>query len=237
MFYTQVVLSGIFFLNYDNYPKINKKILILGAGAGNLNYFFDKVFMNNADIDAVEIDQKIIELGRDYFGFNNFKKENIKKSENNNINWYIQDAKTFIEEKDAENYYDLIIMNIHNTEPIKERSPPNIFFEEKIMKNINKIIKPEGIYIMYLMCKNKIIHEKSVELMKKFFKNIISFENNDELNKIYFCFKSKIKQNEIMKNYSANITNLSELKDIIDIKIIRSSSLHLMNKFNNIILD
>ena len=234
MFYTQVVLSGIFFLNYDNYPQEQKKILVLGAGAGNINFFFDKIFMNNIEIDAVEIDPKVTELGRDYFGFNNYKKESNKKEKDNKIKWYFQDAKLFIEEKKVENYYDLIIINIHNTDAIKERSPPKIFFDDKIIKKINKMLKSEGIYIMYLMCKNKNCYNDSINLIKNNFNKILFLDNFDELNKITFCFKSNIDKNELMNNYLVNITSLSNKKDFIDIKIIENSSINLMNKINEI---
>lgn len=196
MFYTQAVLSGIFFLNYDNFSQNQKKILVLGAGAGNINYFFDKVFMNNIEIDAVEIDQKVTELGRDYFGLNNFKKESNQKKKDNKIKWYFKDAKIFLEEKKDENYYDLIIMNIHNTDDIKEMSPPKIFFEDKIIKKVNSMLKSEGIYIMFLMCKNKNCYKDSIDSIKRNFNQILYLENNDELNNIIFCFKSKIEKND-----------------------------------------
>jgi hypothetical protein len=230
MFYAQVALSGIFFLNFEKYPENKKKILVLGAGVGGINYFMDKILKSNVEIDAVEIDQKVIELGRDYFGLNDYKKE--KNKNDNPIKWYFQDAKNFIEEKDVENHYDLIIMNIHNTSPKKERSVPNAIFEEKIIKKINKMLKnDEGIYIMYLMCKNSVIYNNSSDKIKNNFKQILLVENNDELNKIHFCFKSKVGKNELLKNYFLNIKNLAEKKDIADIKLIEKSSIHLINKF------
>ena len=234
MFYTQVSLSGIFFLNYENYPEIQKKILVLGAGVGNINYFMNKIFLNKLEIDAVEIDQKVVELGRDYFGLNNYQKEKNKNENENNNKWYFQDAKTFIEEKNIDNYYDLIIMNIHNTNPKNERSPNSVFFDDKILGKINKMLKLEGIYIMYLMCKNEKIHNDSINSIKNNFEKILFVENNDELNKIYFCFKSDIEKNELMKNYSNNIKNLSDKKEIADIKLIENSSIQLMNKFTEI---
>ena len=232
MFYVQVVLSGLFFLNFANYPEKTKKILVLGAGTGNINYFIDKILKNNVEIDAVEIDQKVTELGRDYFGLNNYKKNNNKNENDNLIKWYFQDAKKFIEEKDVENYYDLIIMNIHNTNPKKDRSPPNAFFEEEIIKKINKMLKnDEGIYIMYLMCKNSFVYKNSSDLIKNNFKQILMVENNDELKKIHLCFKSKMEKNELMKKYVHNIKNLMEKKDIADIQLIEKYSIYLLSKF------
>ena len=226
MFYSQTTLSGIFFLNYENYPQNKKKILILGAGVGNISYFMDKVLANNVQIDAVEIDPVVVELGRDYFGLNNYKKENNK---NGNIKWFIKDPKNFIEEKDIENYYDLIIMNINNTNYKQERSPPNCFFEDKIIKKINKMLSEDGIYIMYLMCKNSNCYNNSIEIMQNNFKQILFLENNDDLNKIHFCFKTKKDKENLLKNYTNNIKILSENESIANIKIIEQKSIYLMN--------
>ncbi len=228
MFYSQTVLSGILFLNYENYPKSNKKILILGAGVGYISYFMDKVLASNVQIDSVEIDPVVVELGRDYFGLNNYKKENNK---NGNIKWIIKDPKNFIEEKDIENYYDLIIMNINNTNYKQERSPPNSYFGDKIIKKIDKMLSEDGIYIMYLMTKNSNCYKKSVEIMQNNFEQILFLENNDDLNKIHFCFKTKKDKENLLKNYTNNIKILSEDESIANIKIIEQKSIYLMNLF------
>ena len=226
MFYCQTILSGSFFLNYKNYPQNKKKILILGAGDGIISYFMDKVLANNVQIDAVEIDPVSVELGRDYFGLNSYKKESNK---NTNIKWFIKDSKIFIEEKDIENYYDLIIMNINNTNFKKERSPPNCFFEDKIINKINKMLSEDGIYIMYLMCKNSKCYKNSIEIMENHFKQILFLENNDDLNKIHFCFKTKKDKENMFNNYTTNIKLLSKDENIANIKIIEHKSKYLLN--------
>jgi len=226
MFYSQNALSAIFFLNYENYPQNKKKVLVLGAGIGNICYFMDKILANNVQIDAVEIDPVVVELGRDYFGLNNYKKENNK---NVNIKWYIKDPAKYIEEKDIENYYDLIIMNINNTNYKNERSPPDSFFEEKIVKKINKMLSEDGIYIMYLMSKNSNSYKNSIEIMQNNFKQILFLENNDDLNKIHFCFKTKKDKESLLKNYTNNIKILSEDENNANIKIIEQKSIYFMN--------
>ena len=228
MFYTQASLISIFFLNFEDFPKNSKKILILGAGVGNICYFFDKILSNNVEIDAVETDKKITELGRDYFGLNNYKKEKGKKD---NIKGHFMDAHTFIEKEKEENYYDLIIMNIHNTNSKQERSPPNLYFEDKIISKINKMLKEEGIYIMYLMCKNLACYKDSFNSIEKNFKTNLFVNTYDDLNKICYCFKSKGEKDELIKKYEKNYKELlSKDKEIVDLKIIETPSVRLMKK-------
>ena len=235
MFYTQAALVSIYFLNFEDYPKNPKKILILGSGVGNISYFMDKILSNNVEIDAVEADKKITELGRDYFGLNNYKKEKAKKEKNDKIKWHFMDSNTFIEKKKEENYYDLIIMNIHNVNSKRERSPPNVYFEEKIISKVNKLLKEEGIYIMYLMCKNLAIYRNSVNSIEKYFKTNLIINAFDELNKICFCFKSKEEKDELIKKYDKNYKDLSSRdKEIVNLKIIETPSIHLRKKISEL---
>ena len=43
MFYIQALLTGIFFIDLYNFPQEKVKILVLGAGIGTINYYFDKI--------------------------------------------------------------------------------------------------------------------------------------------------------------------------------------------------
>ena len=120
-------------------------------------------------------------------------------------------------------------MNINNTNYKQERSPPNCFFEDKIIKKINKMLSEDGIYIMYLMCKNSNCYNNSIEIMQNNFKQILFLENNDDLNKIHFCFKTKKDKENLLKNYTNNIKILSEDESIANIKLIEQKSIYLMN--------
>ena len=118
MFYIQALLSALFFVDLKQFPQEKVKILVLGGGIGTINYYFDKILKSNVFIDAVELDKNVAEVGMEYFGLNNYKKE-----KNPNIKWYFKDAKAFITESNQTDYYDLIIMDINNTNSIEGISP------------------------------------------------------------------------------------------------------------------
>ncbi|MCF0231914.1 MAG: hypothetical protein HUJ63_06550, partial [Enterococcus sp.] len=44
---SKALLTGVFFINLDKFPQEPKKILVLGAGIGTINYYFNKIFKNN----------------------------------------------------------------------------------------------------------------------------------------------------------------------------------------------
>jgi SAM-dependent methyltransferase len=124
-YYIKSVLSGLFFLKGLDIEKNPVEVLILGSGIGTINHFLNKLLKNKVKITSVEIDKKAVELGREYFGF---------KTDNS----IIGDARQYIKEHSNEvNKYDLIIIDINNTDQNQGISPPPVFFEKDYLKTIN----------------------------------------------------------------------------------------------------
>lgn len=127
-FYIKSILSGMFFVKSDNFPEKNFEILILGAGCGTINHFFRKIFSNKVTIDLVEIDKEYKEIGTKYFGFKNDEK---------NFNWFFQNALDFVKNSEAENKYDMIIIDINNFNLSEGISPSPQFYEEAFLNKLN----------------------------------------------------------------------------------------------------
>ena len=213
MFYIQALLSSICFLNLNNFPENPLKILVLGAGIGTINYYFNKILKENVIIDSVELDKEVAEIGLKYFGLNNFQNE-----KNKNTKWYFEDAKKFIAEKNVKEYYDVIIMDINNTNSIQGISPPLQFFEQNVLDKINEMLNKDGIYIINLMARSYQNYKKAYYTLDKQFPHILNINNNEDLNKIHFCFKTQKTKDEYLKSYNENLSKLSnaEIADISD---------------------
>ena len=216
MFYIQALLSALFFIDLAKFPEEKVKILVLGAGIGTINYYFDKILKGNVFIDAVELDKTVAEVGMEYFGLNNYKKE-----KNKNIKWYFKDAKDFIKEKKYNEYYDLIIIDINNTNSKDGISPPPLFFEESIVTKIHNMLKPNGIYVIDLLTRSYQSFKNAFNIIDSKFPLVLNVDNNEDLNKIHLCFKTKRDQVENMKYYNEGITKLSnpEIGNIKDIEV------------------
>ena len=215
MFYIQALLSALFFIDLEKFPQEKIKILVLGAGIGTINYYFDKILKSNVYIDAIELDKSVAEAGMEYFGLNNYKKE-----KNSNIKWYFKDAKDFIKEKNITDYYDLIIMDINNTNSKEGISPPPIFFEQNIIDKIYNMLKPNGIYVIDLLARSYQSFKKAFNVVDTKFPSVLFVDNNEDLNKIHLCFKSKREKLENVKYYNKGLTKLSnpEIGNIKDIE-------------------
>ena len=225
MFYIQALLSGLFFIDLSKFPEEKIKILVLGAGIGTINYYFDKILKSNVYIDAVELDKNVAEVGMEYFGLNNYKKE-----KNPNLKWYFKDAKEFIKEKKETDYYDLIIMDINNTNSIEGISPPPVFFEEEIVDKIHNLLKPNGIYIIDLLARSYQSYKKAFNVIDSKFPHILYVDNNEDLNKIHLCFRTKREKIENMQLYSDGLKKLSD-PEIGNIKDIEASARQFVLRF------
>lgn len=70
-FYSKVILCISFYLDLSMLPKNNIKILDIGAKLGIMSFYLYKFFRGNCEIDNVEKDREIFEIGEKYFGLKN----------------------------------------------------------------------------------------------------------------------------------------------------------------------
>ena len=203
IFYVKTVLCALYFNNMSNFPHENLKILILGSGTGKMSYYFDKILKSHVEIDNVESDKEIVDIGNKYFGLNNYKNE--KK----NIKWHFNDSKGFIMENKNENYYDMIINDITNTNPKETITPPKRLFEEDVLLKILSLLKPNGMYINNIMAKNLRSYAEGFNNLDKIFPLIYVIDNNEDLNKIHFCFKNQNLSQDYKTVYQDNLVKLS----------------------------
>ncbi len=129
-FYIKSILSGMFFVRTDNFPEKNFDILILGSGCGIINHFFRRIFGDKVTIDSVEINKEFKEIGTKYFGFKNDAK---------NYNWHFQNALDFIKNSETENKYDMIIIDIYNSNLAEGISPSPQFYDDEFLIKLNVI--------------------------------------------------------------------------------------------------
>lgn len=112
--YTKLLMSGLL-LNPE--PK---RILIIGLGGGTMSNTLMQLYPQS-HIDNVEIDQAVIKVARDYFGF----------VENDQIKTYQQDGRIFIKRALLKKQsYDWIILDAFNGDYIPEHLMTQEFLQE-----------------------------------------------------------------------------------------------------------
>lgn len=112
--------------NYFDLSGIkNPNVLILGFGGGTIASFLQEKYPG-IEIDGVDLDRQMIELGKAYLGFNE-KGTKI----------YIGDAFEFL--KKTQNNYDLVIVDI-----FKEGTVPAYLKSVEFFKEVKKVLKKGG---------------------------------------------------------------------------------------------
>lgn len=97
-----------------------KRILIIGLGGGTMSNTLAKIYPQS-QIDNVEIDQAVIKVAHDYFGF----------FENDNVNTYNQDGRIYIKRALLKKQqYDWIILDAFNGDYIPEHLMTKEFLQE-----------------------------------------------------------------------------------------------------------
>jgi spermidine synthase len=114
---------------YSICSKLPEKsdVLILGLGGGAVaNIFQTRLGFN---VDAVELDQRIVEVARQYFALNA------------NVNVIVDDARHYLEENQKK--YDLILFDVYRG----ELPPPHVFTLESLAKT-KSLLKEDGLIVV-----------------------------------------------------------------------------------------
>ncbi len=112
-----------------------KSTLLLGMGAGtNIKQY--RQFFPELEIDAIEIDKKVIEVGYNYF---NIPKEDTKTK------IYNEDAKTFV--KKSNKKYDVIVLDFY----AGDIYIPFYLTTQEFFKDLKEHLTEEGIIIMNVL--------------------------------------------------------------------------------------
>ena len=104
-------------------------VLLLGLGGGSAMELVDEYWPESRKT-GVDIDDKIVNMGKKYLHTDEIKNLTIK----------IADASLWVERNIGKNKYDLILVDLYKGGQIPEK-----FTNVAFMKNIKRLLKPEGL--------------------------------------------------------------------------------------------
>jgi SAM-dependent methyltransferase len=143
------------------FAKSWEDVLILGAGSGNDVHLVLEQGAKN--IDAVEIDQAILKLGKDL----NYH----KPYDDPRVQAHIDDARAFL--KKTQKKYDVIILGTLDSQTLLSGMSSirldNYIYTKESFRSIKEHLKPGGVMILYHMSPNIAITLKFSKILKDVF--------------------------------------------------------------------
>jgi spermidine synthase len=191
-----------------------EQILIIGLGGGTMSNTLHQLFPQS-HIDNVEIDESVIKVARQYFGF----------LENTQIKTYSQDGRVFVKrallKKQA---YDWIILDAFNGDYIPEHLMTAEFLEE-----IKALLSPQGILTANTFSSSKLYGYESATY-KKVFGDFYQVTNSNNNNRIILAQKKGFMAADLIKG-DHDLFNNSQLSSQLAELGVDSQSLFSSIKF------
>ncbi|MDX1444492.1 MAG: fused MFS/spermidine synthase [Gammaproteobacteria bacterium] len=139
--YTKLSLAGLL-INPD--PE---RILVVGLGGGTLPETFHAMFPD-AKIDAIEIDEAVVDVAERYFDF----------KEEDNIRVIVKDARVYVKQAGMfGRSYDYIILDAFNGDYIPEHLMTKEWLEE-----VKRLLAPGGVLVANTFSVSRLYHNESV---------------------------------------------------------------------------
>jgi len=156
LYYDYALMSPFFLDNLDKEKEMD--VLVLGMGTGTFakqcKYFFP-----NSNIDGVEIDEKIVNLSKEYFELSD-----------DEAKVYVNDGRTFLSSPEA-GMYDIVMVDAYHDITIPFHMSTKEFFSE-----VKQHLKPGGVIMININMRS----ENSTEIVDYLTQTLKS-----NMNKVY----------------------------------------------------
>jgi len=157
--YTQMLTSALLL------QPAPKSILMIGLGGCAMSNFLARVYPD-AVLDVVEIDQKIIDISKKFFYFQETPNYKIHK----------EDGRRFIQKMSGKKQYDLIYLDAFKSGSIPFHLKTIQFYED-----LMQVLSSEGVVGSNLYGKSNLLKASDWKTFSNKFNQIYCFEDHDSL--------------------------------------------------------
>ncbi|XP_062353582.1 eEF1A lysine and N-terminal methyltransferase isoform X2 [Cinclus cinclus] len=161
----------------DALPEL--AVLVVGLGGGSLPLFVHDYF-SQARVAVVEIDPSMLEVATRWFGF----------SQGDRMQVHISDGLDYVAKLAAEGpaQYDAIMFDVDSKDlTVGMSCPPPAFVEKPFLQKVKTILKPEGVFVLNLVCRDAGLKESVLAALKDVFPLLYARSIQGEVNEILFC--------------------------------------------------
>ncbi|KAM6305409.1 eEF1A lysine and N-terminal methyltransferase isoform 2-T2 [Aegotheles albertisi] len=154
-------------------------VLVVGLGGGSLPLFIHSYF-SQARVAVVEIDPSMLEVATRWFGF----------SQDDRMQVHVSDGLDYVAKLAAEApaQYDAIMFDVDSKDlTVGMSCPPPAFVEKPFLQKVKTILKPEGVFVLNLVCRDTRLKESVLATLREVFPLLYTRRIEGEVNEILFC--------------------------------------------------
>lgn len=156
----------------------SNEILVIGLGGGGLCTFLYHCFPN-LKITTVEIDEAILKVAKEYFGFIVDDRMQVK----------IGDGIEFIKNAASTNKkYAALLLDVDSKDmTVGMGCPPKQFLDVELLHKIASCLTEDGLFILNIVSRDSTLKKKVKDDLKSIFASMISYNLQDYVNDIIMC--------------------------------------------------
>ncbi|NXG46261.1 MET13 protein, partial [Psilopogon haemacephalus] len=175
----RAMVAGLCLLGGPDPLPGDEAMLVVGLGGGSLPLFIHDYF-SQAHVAVVEIDPSMLEVATRWFGF----------SQGDRMQVHVCDGLDYVAKLAAEApaHYDAIMFDVDSKDLMVGMScPPPAFVEKSFLQKVKTILKPEGVFILNLVCRDTQLKESVLATLREVFPLLYARRIEGEVNEILFC--------------------------------------------------
>lgn len=187
--FIKIVCSSMYFIDCTNWKENPIEVLVIGGSVGALPFFLKSIFKDFINITVIERNEKLKELGDQFFGFKNleanWQTNSYPLSYAQSLNSKLQNGNNKVKK------VDLLILNECNYSYGEKISPSSEFLTKSALEIYRDILSNSGVLIMNLASNCNRIFNESLNCIEDVFQNCFTLENSEDLHKVVIGLKNK----------------------------------------------
>ncbi|MEE6496117.1 hypothetical protein FKM82_002233 [Ascaphus truei] len=183
-------------------PENPASILVIGLGGGSLSLFIHDYLLGSC-VEAVEIDPSVLDVACRWFGFSQDERMKVHLADG------LVHINSLADKSDI--CYDVVMFDVDSKDTSLGMScPPPAFVEKVFLQNVNKILKPDGVFVLNLVCRDSVLKGQVLAVLQEVFPRIYAQKIEDEVNEILFCCPISEQQSPSLSDLKESAKNLEK---------------------------
>lgn len=157
-------------------------VLVVGLGGGGLPQFV-RDFVPSARVEVVELDPAVFEVAKTWFEFQTDDRLKVILGDG------LEHISTLASQ--GGHSYDIIMFDVDSKDPTLGMScPPPAFVETSLLEKVCKLLTPQGIFMLNLVCRDSALRLSVMERLQTVFHSVFSRPIEGEVNEVLLCSRA-----------------------------------------------